>query len=192
MKKILIINGHPNKESYCNELAKSYKVGADNSGAECKILNLYDLEFDPILRYGYTKRTELEPDLIKAQEDIKNANHLVFVYPNWWSTPPALLKGFIERVFLPGFAFKSYENSILSDKLLKKKTARLITTMDSPKWYYSLFLNKPGHNAMKKGLLQFCGIKPVKITALNPIKTSNEEKRKMWLNKIEKLGMSMN
>jgi multimeric flavodoxin WrbA len=108
MKKILIINGHPDKESLCTEFAKSYKAGAEKSSADCTLINLIDLNFDPILYYGYRKRTELEPDLLKVQQDILNADHLVFVYPTWWGTYPALLKGFIDRVFLPKFAFEFY------------------------------------------------------------------------------------
>lgn len=188
MKKILIINGHPDNESFCAELAVAYKKGAKLANYECKLVNLTDLNFDPILHYGYKKRTELEPDLIEIQNDILNSNHLVFVYPTWWSTYPALLKGFIDRVFLPRFAFKYRENSLLWDKLLKGKTARLIVTIDTPKWYYSLVYKSPGHNSLKKGILEFCGIKPVKITTFGPIKLSNEKKRKTWLKKVEKLG----
>jgi putative NADPH-quinone reductase len=192
MKKILVINGHPDRESFCFELAKQYKKGADFSGADCKIINLIDLEFSPILKYGFRKKTELETDLINVQNDILESNHLVFVYPTWWGTQPALLKGFIDRVFLPKFAFKYRENSLLWDKLLKGKTARLIVTMDTPKWYYNFVYKRPGHNSMKKGILEFCGIKPVKITTLSPIKSSNESKRAKWLNQIEKIGQKMN
>ena len=192
MKKILIINGHPDRESFCFELANHYKKGAEFSGADCKIVNLIDLEFSPILKFGYKKRTELEADLLNVQNDILESNHLVFVYPTWWGTYPALLKGFIDRVFLPKFAFKYRENSLLWDKLLKGKSARLIVTMDTPKWYYSLIYKSPGHNSMKKGILGFCGIKPVRITTLSPIKSSNESKRKKWLKQIEKIGQKMN
>jgi NAD(P)H dehydrogenase (quinone) len=188
MKKILIINGNPDKESFCNELALSYKRGVENSGTNCTLINLIDLSFDPILHYGYRQRTELEPDLLKLQAEIIKADHLVFVYPTWWGTYPALLKGFIDRVFLPKFAFKYRENSLFWDKLLIGKSARLIVTMDSPKWYYSLIFKKPGHNSMKKGVLEFCGIKPVKITSLGPIKSSDEKKRQKWIKQIEKLG----
>ena len=191
MKKIVIINGHPNKESFCFELAKQYKKGAGFSGAECNLINLTDLNFSPILKYGYHKRTELEPDLVHIQNEILQANHLVFVYPIWWGTPPALLKGFIERVFLPEFAFKYRKNSLHWDKLLTGKTARLIVTMDTPKWYYRFVYKRPGHNAMKKGVLQFCGINPVKITTLSPVKKANKEKIERWLNKIEKLGQKL-
>ena len=188
MKHILVINGHPDKESYCHELARAYKRGADNAKTDCKLINLEELTFDPILHHGYKQRTELEPDLLSIQEDIKNADHVVFVYPNWWGTYPALLKGFIDRAFLPKFAFKYRENSLLWDKLLNGKTARLIVTMDSPKWYYNLVFKKPGHNSFKKGILKFCGIKPVKITTFSPLKSSNDEKRKEWIKKVETLG----
>ncbi|WP_026473688.1 NAD(P)H-dependent oxidoreductase [Alkaliflexus imshenetskii] len=188
MKRILIINGHPDKSSFCNELALAYKRGADKSSANCILVNLADLEFDPILRFGYRQRTELEPDLIKLQNAITESDHLVFVYPNWWGTYPALLKGFIDRVFLPKFAFKYRENSLLWDKLLTGKSARLIVTMDTPKWYYSLIFKAPGHHSMKKGVLEFCGIKPVKITAFGPLKSSGNAKRNKWMTAVEKLG----
>lgn len=188
MKKILIINGHPDKESICFALAVSYKNGAIATGAECKIINLIDLDFDLNLRFGYRKRTELEPDLVKIQESLLESDHLVFVYPTWWGTYPALLKGFIDRVFLPKFAFKYRENSLFWNKLLKRKTARLIVTMDTPKWYYSFVYKSPGHNSIKKAVLKFCGVKPVRITTFSPIKFSDNKKRQKWINKVEQLG----
>ncbi len=188
MKRVLIINGHPDKQGFCFELAQHYKKGADMAGADCKLVNLADLDFNPILTNGYRKRTELEPDLLMMQEEIKKADHLVLVYPTWWATYPALLKGFIDRVFLPGFSFKYRENSPLWDKLLTGKTARMVVTMDSPKWYYSLFMKNAGHRSMKKGILEFCGIKPVKITSFSQVKSSTEARRKSWLTQVEKLG----
>lgn len=191
MKNILIINGHPDIGSYCTQLALSYKRGAESSGARVTLLNLCELNFDPTLHHSYNKRTELEPDLLSAQKFISDANHIVMVYPNWWGTYPALLKGFIDRTFLPKFAFKYREDSLLWDKLLAGKTARIIVTMDTPKWYYNLFFHKPGHNSMKKNILEFCGIKPVKITSFSPMKTSDEVKRKMWITKVEALGKAL-
>jgi len=188
MKKILVINGHPDKTSFCSELAKSYKKGADSSGAECILVNIIDLKFDPVLYFNYNTKTELEPDLLHIQEEILNSDHLVFVYPNWWGTYPALLKGFIDRVFVPGFAFKYRKNSPFWDKLLTGKTARLIVTMDTPKWYYSLFYKNTGFHAIKTGVLQFCGIKPVSITSFSPVRSADETKRKKWLNEIEEIG----
>ncbi len=191
MKKILIINGHPDKESLGHELAKRYQKGAEDSGAEVKFVNLIDLDFAPVLKHGYHKRTELEPDLLQIQQDIKEADHLVFVYPTWWGTYPALLKGFIDRVFLPKFAFKYRENSLLWDKLLTNKSARLIVTMDTPNWYYNWIYGKPGHNSFKKCILEFCGIKPVRISSFGPVKSSDEKIRAKWLEKAEKFGKKL-
>ena len=188
MKNILIINRHPDKESFCFALSESYKMGAYKTNTSVKLTHLIDLKFNPILTYGYRKISELEPDLVQMQQDILWADHLVFVYPNWWSTVPALLKGLIDRIFVPGFAFEYKENSPFWDKLLKGKTARLIVTMDTPKWYYWLINKNSGHNAMKIGILEFCGIKPVKITVFSGIKSSDESKRKKWLEVIKILG----
>ncbi|GIV33847.1 MAG: hypothetical protein KatS3mg031_1382 [Chitinophagales bacterium] len=138
MKKILIINDHPDKESYGFALAGAYKKGAMLSGAHLKEIIIRELHFNPNLQFGYRKRTALEPDLIEAQEKIKWAEHLVFIYPVWWGSVPAIMKGFVDRVFLPGFAFKRRENSMYWDKLLKNKSARIISTLDQPAWYYWL------------------------------------------------------
>ncbi len=81
------------------------------------------MQFNPNLQFGYQKRIELEPDLLGAWEKIKWADHLVWIHPVWWGGLPAITKGFIDRVFLPGFAFKYRENSVWWDRLLKGKTA---------------------------------------------------------------------
>jgi putative NADPH-quinone reductase len=190
-KNILIINGHPDKDSFCNALANQYKKGAENAHADCKLINLTELDFSPVLKYKYRKRTDLEPDLVNAQKLISDANHLVFVYPNWWGTYPALLKGFLDRILLPGFAFEYQERSPFPKKLLNGKTARLIVTMDTPNWYYSLVYRKPGHNSMRKSVLHFCGVKPVRISTLGPMKSSSDKKREHWLKKVEELGKRM-
>ncbi len=188
IKKILLINGHPDKESFCFALAVAYKNGAASSGAEIKEIIVRDLQFDPNLQFGYRKRTELESDLIDAQEKIKWADHLVWIYPVWWGSLPAILKGFIDRVFLPGFAFQKRKNSVWWDKLLTGKSARIISTLDQPAWYYWLINRQPSNNAMKKLTLQFSGINPVRVTTIGPIRLSKETYRQNWLRKIEELG----
>ncbi|HMR84030.1 MAG TPA: NAD(P)H-dependent oxidoreductase [Niabella sp.] len=188
MKKILIINGHPDKESFCTALAGAYKKGAQSSGAEVKEIIVADLQFNPNLQFGYRKRTELEPDLLEAREMIKWAAHLVWVYPVWWASFPAILKGFIDRVFLPSFAFKKREGSLLWDKYLKGRSARIISTLDQPVWYYWLINRRPSYWAMKKNILNFCGITPVKATTIGPIRLSKASFRQRWLEKIERLG----
>ena len=188
-KKILLINGHPDKESFNYAIADSYRKGAEKSGAEIKEIRIGDLNFNPNLQFGYRKRMELEPDLIIAQKKIKWADHIVWIYPVWWGSYPAIMKGFIDRTFLPGFAFQKRENSVWWDKLLPHKSSRIITTLDQPGWYYRWIYGRPSHNTMKKLTMNFVGIKKVKITTIGPIRFSKETFRKNWLTKIEKLGV---
>lgn len=187
-KKILVINGHPNRESFNFGIAAAYKKGAEEAGAEVRSINIADLNFNPNLQFGYQKRTALEPDLLQAWEDIQWADHLVWVHPVWWGGLPAMMKGFIDRLFLPGFAFQYRENSLFWDKLLKGKSARIVTTLDQPGWYYALIYGRPSVNQLKRSTLLFCGISPVKVTYLGIIKTSDATKRDKWLQKIKQLG----
>jgi len=188
MKNILIIQGHPDSESFCWALGEAYKRGASSSGAAIQEIKISNLYFNPNLAFGYRKRTQLEPDLLTSWEKILKADHLVIIYPVWWASMPAIMKGFFDRLFLPGFAFEKIENSLWWKKLLKGKSARIITTMDQPPWYFWLRYLAPAHQALKHGTLKFCGVSPVKITSIGPIRLSKETFRKNHLLKIEKLG----
>jgi NAD(P)H dehydrogenase (quinone) len=190
-KKILIINGHPDQQSFCFALAQAYQAGALAAGAEVQEIVVRELNFSPNLKFGYRQRTELEPDLCAAQEKIKWATHIVVIYPVWWGSVPAILKGFLDRTMLPGFAFQKRANSVWWDKLLTGKTGRIIATLDQPAWYYWLVYGQPSTNALKKLTLEFCGIKPVGTTTIGPIRLSKESYRAKWLQKIEKLGKKM-
>lgn len=191
MKKMLLIYGHPDKESYCNALAEAYKKGVSTTNAELKEIVITDLKFNPNLQFGYRKRTELEPDLLDSWEKIKWADHLVWVYPVWWASFPAIMKGFIDRLFLPTFAFQKRENSLLADGLLKGKTARIISTLDQPAWFYWLVNQRPSYWAMKRNTLYFCGVRNIKATTIGPIRLSKQEWREKWLMKVEQLGQKL-
>ncbi len=190
-KKILIVNGHPNKESLNFALVEAYKKGALESGAEIKEINIADLQFNPNLQYGYKKRTELEPDLLESWDKIKWAEHLVFVFPIWWGGMPAMLKGFFDRLFLPGFAFQYRENSVWWDKLLTGKSAHIIATMDTPYWYFRLVYGNPGIQQFKRTILQFSGINPVKVTVFSPIKNVAADKIKKHIDKTFQIGKQL-
>lgn len=188
MKKIAIINGHPNKDSFNFGVTEAYRLGASEAGAEVREIVIRDLNFNPNLQFGYQKRMELEPDLLKAWEIIQWADHLVWVHPVWWGGFPAIMKGFIDRLFLPGMAYKYRENSVWWDKLLKGKTAHIITTLDQPGWYYRLFFGRPSVNQLRKSILEYCGVKPVKVTYVGIIRNSKDEQRAQWLRKVKELG----
>ncbi len=187
-KRIALIIGHPDKESYNFALAKAYRKGAESSGFEIQEIIIQDLNFNPNLQFGYRKRTDLEPDLLKSQEILKWANHLVWIYPVWWGSVPAIMKGFLDRVLLPGFAFSKRKDSLWWDKHFADKSARLICTLDQPSWYYKWFYSRPSHKAMKKLTLNFIGVKKVRTTTIGPIRLSKENFRAKWLRKVEKLG----
>ncbi|MFT6983531.1 MAG: putative NADPH-quinone reductase [Crocinitomicaceae bacterium] len=191
MKNVLIINGHPDKESFNHALSKAYLDGTVNANAVVITLNIVDLEFNPNLQYGYRQRTDLEPDLLKAIEMIKKANHIVWIFPMWWHGLPALLKGFIDRTFLPGIAFEPVPRKPFPIKLMKGKSARIIITSDTPRWYNRLVMRSPAINQFKKGTLAFCGFSPVKVTYIAPIKDSSLEFRKKWLKKVSLLGQGL-
>ena len=189
MKKILIINGHPNPASFNYGIADSYQIGAVASGAQVETITIAELQFNPNLQFGYQKRTALEPDLLKSWEKIQKADHLVWIHPVWWGGLPAITKGFIDRLFLPGMAFQYRENSVWWDKLLKGKTAHIITTLDQPGWYYKLFFGRPSVNQLKKSTLEFCGVKPVKVSYISIVKKATDSEREKWLKKIYDFGL---
>lgn len=190
MKKILLINGHPDKQSYNHALANAYQQGAETH-ATVKVLNVGALDFNPNLKKGYHERMDWEPDLQQAVEWIQEADHLVWVFPLWWYGYPAILKGFIDRVFLPGVTFQPVAGKALPKPLLKGKTARIIVTADSPKWYYRWYMHSPATNQLKKGTLEFCGVKPVRVTYISVIKNSSETFRKKWLYRVKALGRQL-
>ncbi len=186
--RILVIQGHPAAASLCTSLARAYAEGAQRSGAEVRLLKVHDLDFDPVLREGYRGLQPLEPGLVTAQSDITWADHLVWVYPIWWGAMPALLKGFIDRTFLPGYAFKYRRGSSLWDKLLAGRSAELLVTMDSPPWYFRWVTRMPGHHQMKKAILEFCGIAPVRVHSFGPVRSASAERLAQWVDQARQLG----
>ncbi len=189
MKKILIILANTNPQSFGWSLADNYEKGARQSGGEVRRMNLSELKFDPVLWKGYSVVQELEADLEKAQKDILWADHIVVFFPTWWASYPAILKGFFDRTILPGFGYKFQSpQSLHWRKLLTGKSARLIVTSDSPIWYNRFVLFSPGIRSIKKGVLEFCGIDPVKVTRIGSVKKMDEKERKEWIEKIVKIG----
>jgi NAD(P)H dehydrogenase (quinone) len=185
---ILVINGHPIRDSFTGAVAESYARGARESGSTVELIHLGDLKFDPILHYAYTKIMPLEPDLARAQELIKSCSKLVICYPQWWGSGPALLKGFIDRTFLPGFAFKYRDKSALWDKLLAGRTAELWLLSDSPKfWFLFVYWNSP-IKWLKTATLSFCGFKPVKVNIVDRVRFLTDDQRKKVLLRAFRAG----
>ena len=189
-KRILIIDGHPSEQSFCAALAEAYYSGASQSEHKVEKLVLRDLKFDLNLHCGYTKIQDLEPDLIEAQKKIQWCEHLVFVYPIWWGSMPALVKGFLDRSWLPGFAFSYHKTDPFWDRLLKGRSARMIVTSDAPYFFnFFVYFNAP-YLVMKKTVLGFCGFKPIKSTFIGGVKNLDQDARKKILKKVNSLGLA--
>ncbi|MCU4974668.1 NAD(P)H-dependent oxidoreductase [Halobacteria archaeon AArc-m2/3/4] len=189
----LIVLGHPRTDSLCGGLARAYRDGALEAGVDAELLALADLEFDPDVRTRSPTDQHLEDDLVDAQDRIRWADHLVFVYPNWWGTMPALLKGFFDRVFTPGFAFAEYEEGAGAghEELLDDKTAELIVTMDMPPWVYRWIYRRPGTNAVKRATLGYAGVRTTRTTPFGPVEESTPDEREAWLEEATRLGRSL-
>jgi len=187
---VLVILGHPRKDSYCASLAMAYIRGAKEAGTEVAYLILADMQFEMNVMVPSPQYQHQEDDLVKAQKLIKWADHLVFVFPTWWGNMPALLKAFLDRVLTPGFAFREIQPDAF-DKLLSPRTAQLITTMDTPVLIDRLFNGAPVTKALTNATLKFCGVEPVRKMLLSPIKHSTEEKKQQWLHDVYQKGKAL-
>lgn len=187
MKKILVFLGNPTKDSYSGKLADSYEQGAREAGFEVERINIEDLRFDPILHQGYKEIQPLEPDLLNVQEKINWADHIVFVYPNWWVSMPAAMKGMFDRMWLPGFAFNFDRSTKKLIQRLKGKTARVIIIAGTHSpfmtwWKFGDYTNEISH-----GILGFAGIR-TEVTAFGPTEKVSANVLDHWTERVRIFG----
>ena len=125
-----------------------------------RLIAIRDLKFDA-LRIP-VKDAPLEADLQSVQKDISSCEHLVVVFPTWWTALPALAKGFFDLTFTSGWAFQYVKG--FPKGLLVGRSARVIHTSGAPSWASRWIYGQPEVRMMKKGVLEFCGFKPVAVT----------------------------
>lgn len=179
--------GNPTNDTFCGTLADTYEAEAKSAGHEIERVNIGDLAFDPILHRGYKEVQQLEPDLLKMQEAIRWADHLVFIYPNWWCGMPAIMKGMFDRMWLPGFAFNFDKTTKSRYQHLIGKTARVVIVNGTYSpfmawWRFGDYTNEIAH-----GILGFAGIK-TKVTAYGPVERVDDKKRNEWVEHFRKLA----
>ena len=178
--RIHLFTGHPRSGSLSHALADAYQRGAEGQGAEVRRQDMSGMEFDPDLTDGYHKRKLLEPDLFDFRQNVEWADHLAWIYPTWWGGMPGKMKGLIDRCFLPGWAFAYHDKGHGWDKLLKGKTADVITTADTPGWYSKWGYNNAGKNMVTKQVLGFTGVKVTSYTQFATAKTASEKTIEDW------------
>lgn len=187
MKKILVLLGHPDKETLCGSLADIYEATAKVAGHEVRRKNVGDLHFDPLLHKGYKVIQELEPDLKELQEDFKWAEHIVIFYPLWWSSMPALFKGLFDRMWLPAFAFRFIKapdgkTTMGWNKLLAGRTSRVVVTLKNQP-FMERFMFGDYTAELVHAILRFAGIK-VRLTEIGNAEGMSDGTRKALVKKI--------
>ena len=157
------------------------------AGHELRRIEVAQLDF-PLLRSQARWLEEAPPPALQqAQAAIRWADHIVLVFPLWLGTVPALLKGFLEQVFRPGFAFVS-DGGRFPRQGLAGKSARVVVTMGMPAFWYRTFFRAHGVRGLEQGILGFCGIKPVRESFFGLVETKDAKARDKWLKKLGQLG----
>lgn len=186
----LLIDGHPDGDRLTTGLLDNY---AENCPATTKVdrLVIRDMNFDPILHHGYTEKQPWEPDLQDAASLIDACDHLVIAFPMWWGAEPALVKGFLDRLLLPHFAFSYHDNDDFWDKLLEGRSADALVTMDTPAIFLRFAYGNSIVHRWRKQVLGFCGFKPARVHLFAPVRKGAAEKSwPKWQQKIEKAARS--
>lgn len=189
-KRILVIQAHPDgsRPHFCHALERAYAQAARSAGHEVKTVDVASLAF-PLLR----SKTEwdtgaLPPALAPVQDDIRWAQHLVFFYPLWLGGMPAMLKGFLEQVARPGFAVGRMSESRLPKKLLAGRSARIVVTMGMPAFVFRWVFFAHSLKALKRNILGFVGISPVRDTLIGSVDGLDPAARSLWLDRMSRLG----
>lgn len=190
-KRIFVLNGHPAAESLTGSVAQSYADAARKSGHDVRVVNLHDLEFDPDYGFGgYVNQKPLEPDLEAVLADIEWSEHVVVATPMWWGGLPAKLKGLFDRALLPGRTFDTRNTTKLGlpAPLLTGRTGRVLLLSDTPGWFFRLFYRNAMIVQIRQQILEFVGIKPVKVTQFNGASHPKPGRVERWIKQAAKAG----
>ena len=191
MKRVVIIQGHPDPGTtmhFCHALAKEYARCAAEAGHEVRTIRVASLQF-PLLRSAAEwEKGKPCAAIEEAQRSIAWADHLVIVFPLWLGDMPALVKGFFEQALRPGFAIDKATPGKLWKKRLKGKSARIIVTMGMPAFFYRLYYRAHSVKSLKRNILDFCGISPVRTSLVGTVESDAMGHRETWLAKIAALG----
>ncbi|MCM3212631.1 NAD(P)H-dependent oxidoreductase [Bacillus licheniformis] len=180
-----VIYAHPNPNSFNGAILNQVIKALEDGKHFYDVIDLYRDRFDPVLLFDEKKRRsdmKHDPETAEYRRIVKNADHLIFIYPLWWGGMPAIMKGFIDRVFAAGEAY-TYQGK-LPKGLLKARTASVYYTADAPSWYLRFWRRDADWVTVKDVMLKFCGVRRVKRLLFAGVKDSSEEKRTQWLDRV--------
>ena len=184
MKNILIIVAHPKQNSFSFAMANKYKEISEKKNFKVEMLDLYrDENQQPFFTYENANELVVTKEMKYYQNSISNADEIVFVFPYWWGSMPAILKNFFDWNLSKGFAFK-YVNS-RPKGLLQGKTVKIFTTTGAPHFIYMLTgANRRLKNMFKEQIIEFCGMKLAECNIFGGVDTSAKNTAKI-LSKIK-------
>jgi putative NADPH-quinone reductase len=188
--RILILQGHPDagQRHFGHLLAAAYAGAAVEAGHDVRTVEIAKLEF-PLLRSQQEwEHGSLPAGLQQAQADIVWASHLVLFFPLWLGDMPALVKGFLEQVARPGFAFHTDGRGPFDSKGLTGRSARVVVTMGMPALVYRYFFAAHSVKSLERNILGFVGIAPVRETLIGGVEGLGDAGRATWLGKLAALG----
>ncbi|MEM9970870.1 MAG: NAD(P)H-dependent oxidoreductase [Pseudomonadota bacterium] len=187
-KRIVILNGHPADASLSRSFATAY---ADACPADIRLHHLSEMDFD--MDYGvagYDGAKPLEPILERALQDIEWCEHFVLTTPMWWGGVPGKLKGFFDRVLMPGRTFDTRNaNAIgLPKPMLTGRSARVIITADTPSFFLRLAYGNAIRRQIKGQILGFVGFKPVRFSYFASASHPKDGQAERWIEEVRTLG----
>jgi putative NADPH-quinone reductase len=170
-KRILLIQGHPDasKRHLGHVLEDAYGEGAIAEGHEVRRVQVASLEFPLLRSQEEWEHGELPAGLADAQASMAWADHLVLLFPLWLGDMPAILKGFLEQIARPGFAFKGDAKNPFASKALSGRSARVIVTMGMPALLYRWYFWEHSLRSLDRNILRFVGIAPVRETLIGMV-----------------------
>lgn len=188
--RVLIVDGHPDEGRLTSHLLDHY-AAALGAGVTITRIAVRALSFDPDLRQGYKSEQPWEPDLERLAAALVACDHLVVGFPLWWGSEPALLKGLLDRLLLPGFAFRYRRDDPFWDRLLAGRSADVVIVVDTPPWYLAFIYGNPVVRRWRRQILGFCGLKPIRFIMLGPTRRGGAAaKLPAWRKRIEHVAAS--
>ena len=185
---ISVILSHPNKESFNHAIAATAVQALTEKGHEVSFHDLYDEGFDPLLpAEEIPKDGPLPPEIERHCREISETDGIIVIHPNWWGQPPAILKGWVDRVMRPGVAYEFLEGDNgegVPNGLLKAKAAIVFNTSNTETEREKRVFGDPLEAIWKKCIFGLCGVHKVYRKMFNIMVTSTEEQRKDWLKEV--------
>jgi NAD(P)H dehydrogenase (quinone) len=188
---ISVILGHPDRGSFNHAIAGTVVAALRENGHEVRFHDLYAERFDPLLpQQEIPKNARLDPLIKKHCDEISQADGIVAVHPNWWGQPPAVMKGWIDRVVRPGVAYEFREDDSgegVPCGLLKAKTALVFNTSNTTEERERMVFGDPLETIWKNCIFGLCGVADVRRKMFSVVVTSTEIKREAWLKEVREL-----